>query len=144
MYYGLRAYNRFPKNELAGRPRGERNPASEWVVKEEAHPGIVAKDLFDQANSVRTWKFAVGSRRAVQSTSILSGFIRCSRCGFSDNGYSRRGKQLRYYADSGFLAKGRSVCSWHVIPREPLERFVIDAIREPLLIHVLRVSWRIS
>ena len=51
----------------------------------------------------------------------------------SYNGYSRREKQLRYYADSGFLAKGRSVCSWHAIPQLPLERFVLDSIAEIMI-----------
>ncbi len=133
MYYGARAYNRFPKNKLSGRPRGERNPASDWVIKEGAHPGLVSKELFERANNVRPWHFANGGRSAVESPYLLSGLIRCSRCGFSYNGYSRREKQLRYYADSGFLAKGKSVCTWHAIPQEPLEQFVLDAIADNLI-----------
>ncbi len=133
MYYGARAYNRFPKNKLTGRPRGERNPLSEWVIKEGAHPAIISKSLFERANNVHVWTYASGAGPVVMSQYLLSGLIQCSRCGFNYNGFSRRKQQTRFYADSGFLAKGTSVCTWHAIPQIPLDQFVLDAITESLV-----------
>ena len=137
VYYGTRAYNRYPKNKLSGLPRGKRNPPSEWVVKENAHPPLVTKALFEAANAQGLLKFGGGHAMVVKSEYLLSGLIKCSHCGYNYSGYSRPQKNLRYYADSGYIAKGKSVCEWHVIPKSALEKFVLDAICD----HVLDSSY---
>jgi hypothetical protein len=133
VYYGARAYNRFPKNKLSGLPRGRRNPSNEWLVVENAHSGIVSKGLFERANASRSYRYAGGSAMVVKSPYLLSGLVRCSHCGFNYTGYTRGDKGLRYYADSGFINKGKAVCEWHAIPKDHLEGFIITAIRDKLM-----------
>jgi hypothetical protein len=132
-YCGTRAYNRFPKNKLSGLPRGKRNDQGEWKTKENAHPAIVSQKLFEEANGTKFFKYAGGTAMAVKSPYLLSGLIRCSHCGFNYSGFTRGKKGLRYYADSGYINKGKSVCDWHAIPKEELEEFIRQSIRERLI-----------
>ncbi len=133
VYSGARVYNRQPKNKLQGGRRGPRNPESEWIVTENAHPGLVSKALWEQANMSKGYKYAGGASRAIAGPYLLSGLITCRHCGFHYVGYSRDKKGLRYYADSGYINKGKSVCSWHVFRKDDLEGFVLRLIHERLL-----------
>jgi DNA invertase Pin-like site-specific DNA recombinase len=132
-YYGARAYNRFPKNKLTQLRRGMRNPSSAWTVKENAHEPIITKELFDRANGGKALKFAQGSSKIIHSPYLLTGLIKCSHCGHSYSGYSIRKKGLSYYADSGYIYKGKSVCTWHTIPKEKLEQTVLSLIQDNLV-----------
>ncbi|MBS3915217.1 MAG: recombinase family protein [Bacteroidetes bacterium] len=132
-YYGDRVYNRFPKNKLEGKSRGKRNNASEWIVKEQAHEAIITKELFQRANAMNHIGFASGASKAVHGPYLLSGLITCSKCGFKYSGYTRSKKDLRYYADSGYISKGRSVCDWNAIPKEKLENLILEVLENELL-----------
>lgn len=132
VYCGTRVYNRFPKNKLSGLPRGKRNDTTEWKTFNNAHPSIISKERFDQANISKSYKYGGGSAKAVKSPYLLSGLVRCAHCGFNYSGYTRGKKGLRYYADSGFISKGKSVCEWHAISKDQLEGEVLKTIREKL------------
>jgi site-specific DNA recombinase len=108
------------------------NKPDKWVKKENAHPGIISKELFDQANATNSAPFAAGGRSISLSPYLLSGLITCSRCGFRYFGNRRTNKNVRYYEDSGYHSKGKAVCSFHAIPTVPLEEFVINTIKESL------------
>jgi len=79
VYYGARVYNRFPKNKLSGLPRGKRNDEKEWKIRENAHSGIVSKELFERANTSKLYKYAGGSSMAVRSPYLLSGLVKIGR-----------------------------------------------------------------
>ena len=140
-YCGDRVYNRHP---LSKKVNGEAdvlgkakdrwiNDESEWVVQKDVHPAIVTRELFYNVNppSIRPQS---GKRNLhfYQSPYLLTGLVKCERCGFNFQGQSYRRTNHFYYVDGGNMNKGRSVCERLAIRRELLERFVIDMVKDSL------------
>ena len=60
-------------------------------------------------------------------------FIKCSQCGFNFSGQRYYKSGIHYYQDSGYINKGRSVCSSFLIKKNKIESFVINSIKENIL-----------
>jgi DNA-binding transcriptional MerR regulator len=132
-YCGTRIYNRHPQSHLAG-PDKEVwfNPKEEWIITENAHPAIVTKDIFEMANQDRK-DYKRKNRYFYSSPYLLSGLIVCSHCGFNFQGQNHSQKNLRHYEDSGYISKGKSVCTSYKINAVKVEAFVIKTIRTKIL-----------
>jgi DNA invertase Pin-like site-specific DNA recombinase len=134
-YLGERIYN---KRSYKGYRRGEKgdlfNPKSEWVSAKQAHEAIISLELFDRAQArLGTWRARVGG--AQRRPYMLSGLCVCGRCGYKLVGQKRtnsRGYGGAYYACSGYIRCGRSVCGSLFLPVEQLEGIVVQAIRDNL------------
>lgn len=102
-----------------------------WIVVEDAHPAIVSKEVWETANARRKGP-APGRRMKTQVPYLLSGIIRCARCGFHFQGQSTRAKGRNYYryVCSGYNTK--RVCSYTAVGRDGLEEFVLEAIHRTL------------
>lgn len=102
-----------------------------WVVREGAHEPIVPKELWDKANLVRRERARGGSPRHYVLY-LLSGLIKCGRCGFSFEGQSTslRGRNYYRYVCGGYNWK--RVCECTSVPRDRIETFLIDAIEDVL------------
>jgi len=134
-YLGERIYN---KRSYKGYRRGEKgslfNPKNEWVSTEKAHEPIISEDLFNRAQSrFVTWKTRVGGAQRRPYT--LSGLCVCGNCGYKLVGQGKtsgKGYKANYYACSGYIRCGRSVCSSLYVPTEQLEAVVLKAIQDNL------------
>jgi DNA invertase Pin-like site-specific DNA recombinase len=112
-------------------------PESEWVVTRDAHPALIARDLFDrvQARLAENRK----ARRWTGGGYPLSGLIRCAHCGHSyiGGGGNRNTRdpsdpdRYRFYKDSGGPFE-REVCPGRLgtVSKRWVEPAVIDAIAE--------------
>ncbi len=142
-YRGARVYNRLSMSKIQAEQRGRevnqkvkeywRNDPSEWVVVEDAHPAIVDKDLWDKANSHRRPPGNKGNNgHTYRSRYLLTGLIKCSRCGFAFQGWSGRadGREYLRYIDGGWQSK--RVCSHLGIDKDLLESFAIQSVKETL------------
>jgi hypothetical protein len=143
-YYGARIYNRNSMSKIQAQHRGSqnklgvryphwRNDSSEWVIIEDAHTPIVRKALWEQANSINKRQKGIGRNGyTYRSQYLLTGLIRCSKCGFGFQGWSGKAKGRMYskYIDSGW--QNKRVCEFLGIPKEQLEDFAIKAIKETL------------
>ena len=133
-YLGERIYNR---RSYKSYRRGERarmaNPPEAWVVKENAHPPIVAPDVFASAQR-RQKARAVTIGRTAHRPYLLTGLARCARCGYRMIGQPLTGNGHRYltYTCSGYLRIGKAICrSVHVLA-EALESEVLRTVRDRL------------
>ncbi|MBI3787751.1 MAG: recombinase family protein [Ignavibacteriales bacterium] len=138
-YCGDRIYNRHP---LSKKRIGEENilgktkerwfgNEEEWITVKDAHPAIISRELFDKANRNRK----NGTRRNqhhYESPYLLSGLVKCEHCGFNFQGQSYRATGHYYYVDGGNMNKGKSVCERTAIPRDRLENFIINLIKDSL------------
>jgi site-specific DNA recombinase len=100
------------------------------MIARDAHPAIVSEELFAKANTTNRPRFAVGSAQIVKSEYLLSGLMKCSNCGFNFSGQRYIKERIHYFQDSGYINKGRSVCSSYLIRKEKIEEFVIRNIKE--------------
>ena len=143
-YHGARVYNKNSMSKIVAKQQGRdlkhsvsyphwRNDESEWIIAEAAHEPIVGPDLWKKANAQRR---PVTQRmpRATAYTSdfLLTGLIRCSRCGHPFQGWTNRAKGhvYRKYVDGGW--NNKRVCEFFGIPKEKIEKFALDSIREVL------------
>ena len=134
-YYGARVYNKHPQSHMKLSFSKQRyiNDRENWIIQANAHPAIISKELFERANNTNRGKFGTGSTNTVKSVYLLSGLIKCSQCGFNFSGQRYHKSGIHYYQDSGYINKGRSVCSSFLIKKNKIESFVINSIKENIL-----------
>jgi len=121
----------------------EQNRPDDWVVVRDAHPALIPRSLFEEAQRKRAVRrersgcHNYRGGRGATSSYLLSGLIRCQRCGHNWHGYATRkgrkrndGSQVktRYYACSGYVSKGNSCCERSVISQELIEGWVMEQI----------------
>ena len=121
----------------------EQNRREDWVVVPDAHPALISRSLFEEAQSKRAARrersgcHTYRGGRGATSSYLLSGLIRCRRCGHNWQGYTTRkgrkkldGTQVKthYYACNGYIAKGTSCCGRAVIPQDFIEGWVLEQI----------------
>jgi site-specific DNA recombinase len=109
---------------------GEVNWRDQW--HQGKHPSLVAKDVFDAAQAIRSER-AYNSRRlgANSSPYLLSGLVVCANCGAHLMGgvaNGRAGYQYRYYTCGTKVRYGSKVCGTDRIPSEELDRQVVDSL----------------
>ena len=137
---GAKVFNRHPQSHMKGpsKPAWKNNPEN-WVLVEEAHPAIVSKEIWHLANDSRK-PYSRKNRFYLDSPYLLSGILKCVRCGFNYQGITKRLKKKNgrryvnaYYVDGGFHAKGSSVCESFLIKQEEIEGFVLESIQKKVL-----------
>jgi len=124
------------------------NDPDDWVIVRDTHEPIISRRTWELAQSVRKGKHGsivqsdqpkrpVGGWNGMRARFLLSGLIRCGRCGGRYQGVTRSsGKRQpngerykhRYYGCGSYIARGRSACEFGAIPQEQLEKAVIEAV----------------
>jgi len=152
-YYGARIYNRNSMSKIQASKRGKdlksfvsyphwRNNPTEWIIVAEAHPPIITHELWLKANSnsrrVDQSRARVGgdtlctpkNGHVLRSPYLLTGLIRCSKCGFNFQGWSgvADGKRYYKYIDGGW--QNKRVCEFVGISKAKLEDFTLNAVKE--------------
>lgn len=124
------------------------NDESDWIIVRDTHGGLVSRKLFEKAKSIRLErpesseqagkpKRPEGGWTGSRSRFILSGLCRCALCGSRYQGLTRTkgkpradGSKVRTYSYGcgGYIARGKSVCSFNPVGQEALENAVIEAV----------------
>ncbi len=71
--------------------------------------------------------------RVVHSEYILSGMIRCRACGTAMIGHAVKSGKFFYYMCGNARRRGRGVCQTPILPKDRIERFVVDRIKQYIL-----------
>lgn len=132
-YTGLRTYNVRSwknRNKTGGFTN---NPKSEWVFKEDAHPPLISKELFEKAQAIfKTRKPGAGKHH--NNEYMLSGLVKCLHCGHNYQGFLKHHGEYkkRYYTCGGYVSKGREVCTCFSVPAQDVEDFALNEIKTRL------------
>ena len=113
----------------------------DWAIKENAHPPIIEKELFDivtkKIKSNET-KFNQG-RKFNAAKHPLTGIIKCGKCGGAMICQKRTNKKkngekkcYRYYVCSTYHRKGRHICNQANINADSLEEAVYNEIKKEI------------
>ncbi len=120
------------KGTLVWGKRRRRN--MEPVRVEKAWPAIVGDSVFD---SVQAQLKARGPKlthpRRIASEYLLSGLLKCGVCGNAMSGHSTKSGKFFYYRCGNASKRGPEECPGHWLPKEKLEHFVVDKIRNHIL-----------
>ncbi len=104
------------------------------VRKEEAWSALIDKDTFGKVQiglSRRAPK--ITHPRVTSSHYLLSGLIRCRKCGAAYIGYGAKSGRFHYYVCGTAYAKGKETCPSQHLPKEKLEGFIIDKVKGHIL-----------
>lgn len=143
-YYGARAYNKNSMSSIVAQSIGRdpknqasyphwRNRKEDWVIVEDAHEPLVAKDLWIKVNDFKKPRGRTSrNQHDYRSPYLLTGVMCCASCGFAFQGWSGTSKGIPYlrYIDGGW--KNKRVCTYLAIPKDRVELFAIDSVRETL------------
>ena len=97
------------------------------------HPRLVELEVFEAAQRLLRLRGEDGSKRRSNTTEyLLSGLVRCARCGHRYIGTAAHGRngRYRYYTCFARNRHGRSGCTADVLPADELDRAVIEGLLE--------------
>ena len=118
---GLMVYNK--------RKGGKKeNPIDEWIIATGKHPGIISGSQWVNCqNILEEIKSKSSPRKSTGNKFLLSGILKCGRCGSSMSSWSRTNRGI-YYRSYRCELKNRSSnrCDSKMINADELEEFVID------------------
>ena len=100
---------------------------------ENAWPAIIDKNLFgrvQQKMAARSPRFS--HPRTVNSSYLLSGILYCA-CGHAMTGHSAKSGRNFYYQCSRRFKQGNEACKARILPKDKLERQVIDNLKARVL-----------
>jgi site-specific DNA recombinase len=94
------------------------------------HEPLVDEFTFAKAQAIMRERGEHAKRRGNASDFLLSGLLRCGKCGKAYIGMSANGNggRYHYYACSGRQKYGPKACDGERIPREKIEQAVIDQL----------------
>lgn len=126
IYYGDCVYNRIDSRSRTLRPE------SEWVITKV--PPIISREEFDLAAALRGERAPGGTKHQSSGvTTLLTGLAKCSLCGAGFVLVSGKGGQYDYYRCSTRQYKGTNMCEAPNIPREELDRMVLQTVATTVL-----------
>lgn len=118
---GLMVYNK--------RKGGKKeNSIDEWIIATAKHPGIISGvEWVNVQNILEEVSSKASPRKATGNKFLLSGMLKCARCGSSMCSWSRTSKGI-YYRSYRCELKNRAStrCDSKMVNADELEEFVID------------------
>jgi site-specific DNA recombinase len=143
-------YHRVEGKQAQERPKNEFeklkvNGKADWIVVPNTHPAIIDRETSQEIQRLLTERArehcasgALLFGRARNSQYLLSGVMKCARCGHAYQGYSSHSRKrrksgekilTRYYACNGYVNKGNSVCARVLVAQKVAEEYVLSRIR---------------
>ena len=133
--YGFMVYNK--------RKGGKKeNPVDEWIIATGKHPGIISgAEWVNCQNILEEIKSKSSPRKATGNKFLLSGLLKCARCGSSMCSWSRTNKGI-YYRSYRCELKNRAAnrCDSKMVNAEDLETFIIELCKNINLEEVINVK----
>ena len=137
LYIGRLVWNRqrFIKDPNTGKRQARPNPEKEWVIEGVPHLSIVDQDLWKRVKErqsstrrrVSSETNGIRSERARRPRYLLSGLLRCGKCG---GGFSKISQH--HYGCS--TARNKGTCDNLLsIRRDIIEASVLDGLKEHLM-----------
>ncbi|MBW1991265.1 MAG: recombinase family protein [Deltaproteobacteria bacterium] len=123
--------------DRAKRRRGGNNDGLPPVRVEGAWPPIVDRETFEQVQAA----LHARTPRVTHSEYILSGLVRCARCGTAMIGHAVKSGKFFYYMCGNTRCRGQEVCPTRLLPKERVEEFVIDRIKHHILTEESLGGW---
>ena len=125
------------------------NPNTETPIIKvpNTHPALISEEVFEVTRKKifnRTRK--VIHPRVISSTHLLSGFLRCKKCGGMLTSTAAKSGKFHYYTCQTYLKSGRDYCTQKMIPAKKLEPFAIEVIKEKVLTeeNIGRLLWTLN
>lgn len=126
VYIGKLVYNKRISSKTTGKLKAR--DREEWIISDATHQPIVEKVKFDAVQSILEKQSVEPTRKL--SEYLLSGLLRCGKCGSRMHGYTqrRKDKSFSYYKCYSRQQKGDTVCTVQPVNRPAIEKAIVDTI----------------
>lgn len=127
-YIGWTVFNKRDK-KTTGR---QFKPKDEWVIIKNTHRPIISEELFDGVQKLIEERQPKNTpARVTASQYLLSGLMRCGKCGgaYGVTGYGRK-RKYAYYNCINYSKKEKRVCPGRRLRADELDREIIDRVRK--------------
>lgn len=132
---GLMVYNK--------RKGGKKeNPIDEWIIATGKHPGVIpAAEWVNCQNILEEIKSKASPRKATGNKFLLSGLLKCARCGSSMCSWSRTSKGI-YYRSYRCELKNRAAnrCDSKMVNADELENFIINLCKNINMADIINIK----
>ena len=99
-----------------------------------SHPEIISREEFESIQrNLRVRSPAAQNPRIVASQYLLSGVLRCGKCGSAMHGCRGKSGQFFYYECGNHHKKGKLGCDARLMRKDRIEQFVIDKVKNEIL-----------
>ncbi len=129
-YIGKIWYNKRASSKTTGKLKNR--PKEEWIINEGNHQPIIDGQIFNTVQKILERQSQEPRRK--MSEYLLSGLVRCGKCGGALSGATyrrvtpRNPRVYAYYKCHNSNSKGKAICKGISIAKETLENLVIDKI----------------
>ncbi len=131
IYTGTLVWNKSPKHLIS---RGSTAPTHDTIRVEDNHPAIIGQDDFATVQRLLNERAPeIVHPRTVNSPYLLSGLLYCGKCQSRMTCTAAKSSKFFYYTCNKYSKEGKSACSAGPVPKDKLEAFVIERIRENIL-----------
>ncbi|MBC7093696.1 recombinase family protein [Candidatus Bipolaricaulota bacterium] len=104
------------------------------LVIRNAHEPLVPRDVFDRVQEIlRSRAKNPAAPRWHGSPYLLSGLVRCGKCGAALCGTAAKSGRFRYYTCTRYYKEGKRSCPGTRVRKEKLEQFVLDKVTTVIL-----------
>ena len=101
---------------------------------EQAFPAIIPKAQFRRVNKLMQSRGPkVVHPRRVGSSYLLSGLVKCHRCGHALSGQDSKSGKFSYYVCQSIMKRGKDACNTPRLNARRFEEMVVDKIRSNVL-----------
>jgi site-specific DNA recombinase len=112
--------------------RLEPSPSHDWTIVEGRHDALVSPEQFREAGEILASRERKPTR--ANRTYLLSGLLRCGKCGTRMHGYTftkkGSGKTYSYYKCHRNVSQGKEACPGMTVPAQPLDDFVVETLMD--------------
>jgi site-specific DNA recombinase len=115
--------------------RNSSNGSPEDIIRiPNCHEVLVSNEDFNRVQQFLTSRRPISQHpRTISSQYLLSGLIRCGKCGSAMSGCWAKSGKYFYYECVQHQKKGKDTCDCRLISKDRLESFVLGRIRENIL-----------
>ena len=101
------------------------------IVVPDTHPAIISEATFNKARlKMKQRTRAYVHPRTLTSRYLLSGIVRCKKCGGMMTACGAKSNKFHYYVCQTFMKKGRAYCDQKSIPAKKIEPLIVWALKE--------------
>ena len=113
-------------------PRSSENQKPLWL--KDVHEPLVSREDFQRVQEILRYRAeAPGAPRWHSSPYLLSGLVRCGKCGGALCGTAAKSGRFHYYTCSRYYKEGKGSCPGIRVRQEKLESFVLDKLLTVIL-----------
>ena len=110
----------------------DHKPIDDWIIVEGTHPGIIPKERWVQANSLKAKNKKTVRATTSSSDNIFVGLVKCGQCNGNMTYKIRKNKKspdVAMFRCSTWIQKGKEACQQHTLDYTIIYKAVLAEIR---------------